>query len=104
MNKKNILTQIAKKHVELNNPDYLDKKKVNQEKSFHVKSRLNTYGSGLIFQYVEMFDGSIYLLISESASMKGILANKCKGYGVTRKEVKDVAKSFDMNEKSFIKY
>lgn len=104
MKNKNILTQITKKHAELNNLDYIDKKKVNQEKSFHIKSRLNTYGSGLVFQYVEMLDGSIYLLMSESASMKGILANKCKGYGVTRKEVKDVAKSFDMTEKSFIKY
>lgn len=103
MKTQNILTQIETKHAEIHNPDYIDKKKVNQEKSFHVKSRLNTYGSGLVFQYVEMLDGSIYLLMSESASMKGILANKCKGYGVTRKEVKDVAKSFDIDE-NFIKY
>lgn len=101
---KNILTQIKTKHAEKNNLDYIDIKKVNQEKSFHVKSRLNTYGSGLIFQYVEMLDGSVYLLMSESASTKGVVAHKSKGYGVTRKEVKDVAKSFDMTEKSFIKY
>lgn len=104
MNNKNILTEINKKHAEKNNSDYIDKKKVNQEKSFHVKSRVNTYGSALVFQYVEMLDGAIYLLISESASMKGILGNKCDGYGMTRKEVKNVAKSFSMNEKNFIKY
>lgn len=101
---KNILTQINTKHAENNNPDYLDLKKVNQEKSFHVKSRVNTYGSALVFQYVEMLDGSIYLLMSESASTKGVVTSKSHGEGLTRKAVKDVAKSFDMDEKNFIKY
>lgn len=103
MKTQNILTNIETKHAQENNFDYIDKTKVNQEKSFYVKSKLNTYGSALIFQYIEMLDGSIYLLISESASMKGLLCNKLHGYGMTRKEVKDVAKSFDMNE-HFIKY
>lgn len=103
MKTQNILTRIETKHAEKGNPPYIDIKKVNQEKSFHVKSRFNTYGSGLIFQYVEMLDGSIYLLISESASTKGVVALKSRNEGLTRKEVKDVAKSFDMNE-HFIKY
>lgn len=103
MKTQNILKQISKKHAYSNNTDYLDPLKVNQEKSFHVKSRLNTYGSALVFQYVEMLDGSIYLLISESASTKGVVARKSHGEGLTRKAVKDVAKSFDFDE-NFIKY
>ena len=101
---KNILTKIETKHAKNGNFPYLDLSKVNQEKSFYVKSRLNTYGSALVFQYIEMLDGAIYLLISESASTRGIVASKSHGYGLTRKAVKDVAKSFDMNENNFIKY
>ena len=103
MKTQNTLKQIETKHAYANNLDYIDPKKVNQEKSFHVKSRVNTYGSALVFQYVEMLDGSIYLLISESASTKGIIARKSHGEGLTRKAVKDVAKSFDIDE-NFIKY
>lgn len=103
MNKKNILTQIAKKHTQKENDAYLDYEKVNQEKSFYIKSKVGSNGSALIFQYVEMLDGSIYLLMSESASHKGTLPTSLHGYEMPRKAVKEIAKSFDFDE-NFIKY
>ncbi len=103
MTNKNILTQIETKHAQKNNLGYIDYTKVNQEKSFYIKSKVNSNGSALIFQYVEMLDGSIYLLMSESASHKGTLPNSLHGYGMPRKAVKEIAKSFDFDE-NFIKY
>lgn len=103
MTNKNILKEINKKHTQKNNSDYIDNLQVNQEKSFYIKSKVNGNGSALIFQYVEMLDGCIYLLMSESASYKGTVCNSLHGYGMTRKAVKEIAKSFDFDE-SFIKY
>lgn len=103
MKTENILTKIAKKHTKKDNLDYIDYLKVNQEKSFYIKSKVNSNGSALIFQYVEMLDGSIYLLMSESASHKGTLPTSLHGYEMPRKAVKEIAKSFDFDE-NFIKY
>lgn len=103
MKTENILTKIAKKHTQKDNIDYIDSLKVNQEKSFYIKSKMSSNGSALIFQYVEMLDGSIYLLMSESAATKGVVSSRLHGYEMPRKVVKEIAQSFDYDE-NFIKY
>lgn len=103
MKNENILTEISKKHTRDNTYDYIDYFKVNQEKSFYIRSKVNSNGSSLIFQYIVMLDGSIYLLMSESASYKGTLSNSLHGYEMPRKAVKEIAKSFDFDE-NFIRY
>lgn len=67
---------------------YLKTDLIDHARSWAIQSRHNINGSALVFQHVEMTDGTVYHLRSWTASTRGIEA-RVIAHNVTQREVKE---------------
>lgn len=74
-------------------PGYIDPNLVNQEASYYMQSKPNLYGYRLIYQYVTMKDGTIYELLSNTGSYRGLLPRNCKAENLLQRDIKEMAKN-----------
>lgn len=74
--------------MQAENKGYMDPKQINQTQSYYIKARPSVYGGCLVYQHIEMFDGTVYNLETQTASTRGILAHKCLDKNVLQREVK----------------
>lgn len=83
------MKQYKEKHLRsTNSGGYLETSQVNQELSYHLKSKPTVNGGKYVYQYVTMNDGEIYELISNTAETKGIIANNCRDTGLLQRTIK----------------
>lgn len=67
---------------------YIDRRQINQEKSYYISSRPTLNGGRYVYQYVTMNDGTTYELSSYTTATNGIVAHTCKLKNTLQKEVK----------------
>lgn len=82
------MKQLQSKHLQPNNPGYLDTCQVNQAQSYYLTSRPRAYGGCYVYQYVTMNDGTVYELSSNTASTRGIIPHTSIGKGLLQREIK----------------
>ena len=70
--------------------DHIDTSQINQELSYYIQSKLQTYGDRRFYQYITMNDGAVYELSSKKSSTKGIIARHCKGRNALQREIKNL--------------
>lgn len=71
---------------------YINRRQINQERSYYIASRLTVDGGRYVYQYVTMNDGVIYELSSYTTATYGIVTHTCKLKNVLQKEVKRLTK------------
>lgn len=91
------MNKIQEKHLKpitaTQSGGYINTRLVNQEESYYIQSRPRTVGGSYVYQYITMYDGTVYELSSMTTSTRGIIASRCREKDVLQKEVKRLCKN-----------
>lgn len=81
-------SQLLPQHKISPDDEYIDKKQINQKYSYYIISKPSASGNKLVFQHVEMNDGTVYLMKSNSQGTRDILPDMCRKHNTTQIEVR----------------
>lgn len=83
------MKKIQEKHEKYEG--YIDHTLIDYDNSYRMDSKPNINGKRLVYQFIVMFDGTIYELLNQSTSTNGIFNVTIIEKGMTQKQIKNLA-------------